>query len=214
MLVLKYEKMGAMRFISHIDILRHVTRILRRARVAVEFSKGFNPHMLLYFSPPLSLGVGSVAEYVTVDTKGIGKNEFFAHYNDFAPKDLKAIKVFEVEKDPKLQGVVQCADYVFPLSLDGITLDENYTITYAKKGIKTTEIVGDKIYGVWEQDGNTVVRLASGNNNLRADRLAMQFAKDFDKTIEITEIVKTAQYVKIGNKLVDVDDYLIKKLNV
>lgn len=208
MLVLKYEKLGAMRFISHIDILRHFTRILRRANVAVEFSKGFNPHMLIYFSPPLSLGVGSQAEYVTVQTIGIEKDEFLSRYNAFAPKDLKASKVFEVEKDPKLQGVVHSADYVLPVLLKGINIDENYTITYDKKSEKITEVVGDKIYDIWEIDGKTAVRLASGNSNLRADRVAMQLAKDFDMTIEIADIVKTAQYVKVENNLVDVDDYL------
>ncbi|HKL93730.1 MAG TPA: TIGR03936 family radical SAM-associated protein [Clostridia bacterium] len=208
MLVLKYEKTGAMRFISHIDILRHFVRILRRANINVEFSKGFNPHMLIYFSPPLSLGVGSVAEYVTVETIGITADEFIKRYNDAAPKGLQASAVFEVAKDPKLQGVVCCADYVLPFSFDGIKIDNDYTITYDKQGEQKTEVVGDKIYGVWVKDNKTIVRLASGNINLRADRVATQFANDFNKEVVISDIVKTAQFIKVGNELVEADEYI------
>ncbi len=66
MLTLKYCKAGSACFISHIDLLRHVSRILRRAGITVNYSQGFNPHALVYFSPPLGVGVSSVAEYLTI----------------------------------------------------------------------------------------------------------------------------------------------------
>ena len=68
MILLKFEKAEGFCFISHVDTLRHFQRIFRRADISVEYSKGFNPHMLIYFSSPLPLGLASKAEYVCVAT--------------------------------------------------------------------------------------------------------------------------------------------------
>jgi len=207
MLVIKYQKTGSARFISHIDILRHFARTLRRAQVPVEFSKGFNPHMLLYFSPPLALGMSSVAEYAAI-AASMEKSEFLARYNAAAPAGLWADKVFEVAKDPKLQGIICCADYILPISPEGIKIGDKYEITYTSKNKLVVEEVGEKILGVWDEGGNTAVRLSSGAQNLRADRLAAQMARDFGKEIALPDIVKTAQYVKREDGLVDADDFL------
>ena len=50
MIVLKYQKCEEARFISHIDLLRHISRILLRAEIPVKRSNGFNPHALVFFS--------------------------------------------------------------------------------------------------------------------------------------------------------------------
>lgn len=207
MIVIKYQKNGAARFISHIDILRHFARTLRRAQIPVEFSQGFNPHMLIYFSPPLSLGVSSDAEYASIDAR-IEKSEFLARYNEAAPAGLLANRAFTVPKDPKLQGVVNCADYVLPFSPQGIEIAPDYQIRYKSKDAEVCENISGKFLGIWERDGKTAVRLASGNVNLRADRFALQLARDFNKELDVTQIVKTAQYVKRGEELINVDEYL------
>ena len=46
--------------------MRAVERALRRARVPVAYSQGYNPTMKLSFGPPLPLGFTSEAEYVDV----------------------------------------------------------------------------------------------------------------------------------------------------
>lgn len=56
MIVLRYSRSGAARFVSHIDVLRQFSRIMRRAGVPVAYSNGFNPHALLFFSPPTPVG--------------------------------------------------------------------------------------------------------------------------------------------------------------
>lgn len=207
MLTLKYEKSGAMRFISHIDILRHFTKIMRRANVEVGFSKGFNPHMLLFFSPPLTLGISSIAEYVTVDTK-IDSKEFLEAYNLAAPDGLKATRVFEVAKDPKLHGIITCADYIMSFNFSDVRIGQRFDLTLEKKGATVTENVADKIFDVFEQEGKTVMRLALGNINLRADKVAIALAEKLNVKPDILSIVKTAQYVETRDGLKNVDDYL------
>ena len=114
MIVLKYVRLGNARFVSHIDVLRQMSRILRRAGITVKFSQGFNPHSLVYFSPPAALGIGSLAEYVAIDTDMSGE-DVFARYNDSVPKDMRATEWFSMAKNPNLAGRITAADYIFPV---------------------------------------------------------------------------------------------------
>ena len=63
----KFEKTGKLRYISHLDLLRTMQTALRRAKVDMEYSEGFNPHMKLSFASALSVGVTSDAEYMDLE---------------------------------------------------------------------------------------------------------------------------------------------------
>jgi radical SAM-linked protein len=39
-------------------------RALRRADIDVEYSKGFNPHIIMSFASPLSVGYATEADYL------------------------------------------------------------------------------------------------------------------------------------------------------
>ena len=70
------------------------------------------------------------------------------------------------------------------------------------------EDISKKIFGIYNADGRLGVRLASGNNNLRVDRLATGLNEKYGKDIKITTIAKITQYVDVDGKEVDVDAYL------
>ena len=59
-----FRKMGAMKYLSHLDLLRTMTRALRRAGISLKYSQGFNPRPLISFSPALAVGIESREEYV------------------------------------------------------------------------------------------------------------------------------------------------------
>ncbi len=65
-----WGKQATYKYMSHLDNLRMLERALRRARLPVAYSQGYNPTMKLSFGPPLPLGFTSEAEYVdiTLDT--------------------------------------------------------------------------------------------------------------------------------------------------
>lgn len=46
-----------MAFLGHLDFQRQLQYALRRASLPAAYSQGFNPHPLLKFGPPLSLGI-------------------------------------------------------------------------------------------------------------------------------------------------------------
>ena len=207
MIVLKYTKSLDARFISHIDLLKHMSRIMRRAEIPVKHSQGFNPHALLFFSPPMVLGVDSYAEYVATDTDMAGE-EVFERYNRSVPAGLKALCWFETAKNPNIQGKSVSADYVLDVEYFEFDYKGGFEITYKKKDTFVTEDISKKIFGIFNADGRLGVRLASGNNNLRVDRLATGLNEKYGKEIKISTIAKIAQYVDIDGKEVDVDTYL------
>lgn len=62
-----YEKKGRIKFISHLDVNRLMQRALKRSKLPVWFTQGFNPHLYLTFALPLSLGYES--EYEIMDLR-------------------------------------------------------------------------------------------------------------------------------------------------
>lgn len=57
-----YAKEGLIRFISHLDLVRTLRRAIRRAKIPVAYTGGFNPRPRITFCPPLPLGVTGRAE--------------------------------------------------------------------------------------------------------------------------------------------------------
>ena len=54
-----YRKNGPLRFVSHLDMSRLVTRMLRRTGLEVWYTEGFNSRLYINFALPLSLGFTS-----------------------------------------------------------------------------------------------------------------------------------------------------------
>ncbi len=63
---LKFCKVGTLQYISHLDLQRTFTRIINRACLPVWYTKGFNPHIKMVFSTPLSVGSQSFCEYLDI----------------------------------------------------------------------------------------------------------------------------------------------------
>ena len=63
---LRWGKSARCKYMSHLENMKAIERALRRARLPVAYSQGFNPTMKLSFGPPLPLGFTSEAEFVDV----------------------------------------------------------------------------------------------------------------------------------------------------
>ncbi|GHS97961.1 hypothetical protein FACS1894139_11610 [Planctomycetales bacterium] len=63
----RFAKRGAAIYLSHLDLLRHFSRALRRADLRPRLTAGFNPRPRLVFPHPLPLGVASVCETVEIE---------------------------------------------------------------------------------------------------------------------------------------------------
>ncbi|MCB5284895.1 MAG: TIGR03960 family B12-binding radical SAM protein [Candidatus Cloacimonetes bacterium] len=61
-----YAKDGILRFISHLDWMRMLFRLIGQMPLETVFTQGFSPHPRVSLCPPLPLGVASVCEYCDV----------------------------------------------------------------------------------------------------------------------------------------------------
>jgi radical SAM-linked protein len=87
---MRFTKQGNMRYISHLDLHRLFKRSLKKAGIAVDYSKGYNPHEMINVVQPLSLGFESVSEYFELETPmDLDKDEAAAELNAFLPEGIK-----------------------------------------------------------------------------------------------------------------------------
>lgn len=63
---LVFKKTGRAKFISHLDLNRTMTRVLRRAALPIWYTEGFNKHPYLTFAAPLSLGYEGLGECMDI----------------------------------------------------------------------------------------------------------------------------------------------------
>ena len=204
MIILKFEKTGSSALVSHVDNLRAITYLFRRAGLNAEYSQGFNPHMELGFSSPIALGVESLAEYVSV--KAPFDFDLLDKLNAVCPSGIRFTKIFNAEVN--LASTLNRATYRVEAQGIGDVINEilhpMYEICYEEKGQWVTKNVASRIFGAQKSDSNTAfVTLAIGNENLRPDRLVAHLMRIHNISGDY-RIVKFQAYAND----VDADEYL------
>ena len=87
---LTYEKNEKAKYVSHLDFVRMFGRALRRAHLPIAFSEGFNPHPLLGFALPLSVGYTSECEILEITlSEERPLKEIMVSLNNVLPQGVK-----------------------------------------------------------------------------------------------------------------------------
>lgn len=108
---LRFSKTGRLKYISHLDINRAMSRALKRAQILLWYTEGFNPHPYMSFSLPLSLGVESLCESVDLRIIGdITNDEIKNRLNNVLPQDIKIVDVYDDFRD---NSEIVYSDYVY-----------------------------------------------------------------------------------------------------
>ena len=98
----KISKEKILRYTSHLDYVRIISRAMLRAGLPISYSEGFNPHMKLSFASALSLGVISEAEYMDFELASYIKPEQVqTRLNGTLPLGIEIKKILFYEKKPK-----------------------------------------------------------------------------------------------------------------
>lgn len=63
---IKFSKTGDLIYISHLDLVRTMTRAIVRARIPIKYTEGYNPIPKMTFATPLSVGCASECEYLDI----------------------------------------------------------------------------------------------------------------------------------------------------
>ena len=62
----KFKKVGSLQYISHLDLVRTMMKIVTRAELPLWYTEGYNPKPKMVFAAPLSIGTESVAEFMDI----------------------------------------------------------------------------------------------------------------------------------------------------
>lgn len=63
---LKFKKVGSLQYISHLDLVRTMSKIITRAKLPLWYTEGFNPKPKMIFAAPLSIGTESICEFLDI----------------------------------------------------------------------------------------------------------------------------------------------------
>lgn len=100
MIRFEFEKSGTAIYMSHLDLMRCITRALSRAEIPVKYTEGFNPHPYLVFAAPLALGISGEREYFELKlTENASFETMKEKLNSTLPSGLKIKRIYEAERD-------------------------------------------------------------------------------------------------------------------
>ncbi len=110
---IRFSRGQQIKFISHLDIIRLWERALRRARIPLAYSEGFNPHPRISLAVPLAVGVTSETELMDVFVaKLVSPHWFTATASQQLPPGIEILGVYQVALTlPSLQSQVRYAEY-------------------------------------------------------------------------------------------------------
>ena len=63
---LHFKKVGRLQYVSHLDLVRTMHKVIVRAKLPLKYTEGFNPKPKMVFAAPLSIGTESYAEFVDI----------------------------------------------------------------------------------------------------------------------------------------------------
>lgn len=124
-IICKYSKIGNLKYISHLDVLRFIQRAVKRAGINAKYSEGFNPHMKTSFGFPLSLGTESIGEYFDNELNDdITPEDFKKKINAVMPKEMQILKADYSNDTQSLMARCVYSEYIITIESDNMNIDK------------------------------------------------------------------------------------------
>ncbi len=94
-----FYKVGSLQYISHLDLMRTMTRNITRAGIPAWYSQGFNPRLKITFAMPLSIGTQSECEFFDIKlTEPMSIEEIKARINATLTGEMQITDVYPAER--------------------------------------------------------------------------------------------------------------------
>ena len=229
--LIKYSKDSEIKFIAHLDLMRTLQKIVKRAELPIEYSKGFNPHMAVSIAQPLSVGVHSKGEYMDVVLGAELEEKYIMEkMNENSPRGIRildVVKVIPVEGKKQAQAMasIDGARYTIKLKCtqsEGMleTLQTLYSgsvwniIKISKKSGEKMVNIKPLVYSFeYEMDNSTLVLrvlLACGSRDNLSASLLINYLKDNIPAINseaFVDITREEMYATKEDKLVTLSEF-------
>jgi radical SAM-linked protein len=153
LLRIEYTKTGLLRYLGHLDMVRLFERGLRRGKVPLLFSQGFNPHPKIAFAAPLSVGYSSEAELVEIEVEeGWDDQQLQTVFKTCFPAEVAYRRHRLVKQSKSLMSLMRVSDYQLTWSvpenscqsaveaIEGLSGLTSLTAVKKSKGKKDKEI--------------------------------------------------------------------------
>ena len=198
---LRFSKTGAMRFLSHLELITMFTRAVSRAGVPILFSQGFHPHPKFSFATATSVGIESWAEYMDMFVAaGCGADEVQRRLNKVLPDGMRILDAEIVDlKAPSLSPQMIATHYRMKIDealcedLSGkcerFLAHDSFVIQRLKKGERQTIDLRSEAVSLFAAAGS--IELVAGRG----------------KPVEYARAIT-------GNEALSMDDLQVEKLDV
>ena len=92
---LKFYKKGSLQYISHLDLVRTMHKVIVRAKLPLWYTEGFNPKPKLIFAAPLSIGTESECEFVDIRlVDELEPGEAMRRLNENMSDEMQVVKAY------------------------------------------------------------------------------------------------------------------------
>lgn len=128
---LRYRKLGRAAFIGHLDAMRLLQRMLRRAGCEPIYTRGFHPKPDMVFGPALGLGVVSLGEVVDLRLERLSEtgeyiqaDELQQRLQQAAPEGFVIVEVQQLgAEDKAVSRLITAADFAIGVPKDAAHTD-------------------------------------------------------------------------------------------
>lgn len=198
--LIKFTKESNIKFISHLDLMRTIQKVVRRAELPAKYSQGFNPHMALSIAQPLSVGVYSTGEYMDlILTEEVNEQEIIDRLNETSASGIRFISATRIpetkpneKKMPQAMALIDACRYTVKISylnVDGLEeeikslLEEKEwnSVKKSKKGEKEVnlkEFIFEFKYWIKDNDLILNILIKSGSREHLAADVLVNFIKE------------------------------------
>ena len=99
---LLFSKTGRAVYISHLDLMRTMTRAFLRAGIRLKYSEGFNPHPQISIALPLSVGCESLCEIMDFKlNEDRASDDVQKALSEQLPEGIELLSVYDSERKVK-----------------------------------------------------------------------------------------------------------------
>jgi len=178
---ISYEKGEELRFLAHLELMRAFERAVRRAKLPVEHSQGFNPRPRIVHAAALGVGVTSECERAAVRLlRSVPPSEVGRRLSEALPDGLRLRGVRELPPDAKPHyALLDRAEYTVQLRTGTMAVEALLERTADLLGRDAVVVSRRKENGVREVDIRAmIVELsAPADDQLRMELAAGQEAQ-------------------------------------
>lgn len=200
-----FSKTDRAKYISHLDLYGVVQRSIKRAKLPVWYTEGFNPRMYVQFMLPLSLGQEGLREAADFRLlEEIPHEEVTERLNNALPLD---IRVVETSVPVKKNTDIASAEYEITADIDNLkfleftNLDAIMTEKKTKRGVSEIDLK-PCIYSV-EVGEKIMLKLPAGNEfNINPQLVLSAFEKYSSEKINNQRIVRTKIFCADGSEFI------------